>query len=158
GNGATVGGWSDQVTVKNLTTGETLVSTTVGYDPNALGAIAAGQSRPRQLAFTLPDGPRGSGTLQVTVTADSGNGVFEYNTSGTAEANNAATTTAPSDLAPYADLQVGNLRLDPVTGLQSGVTVVVRWDDRNTGARATSGSWTDSVTIRNTTTGELLGT
>ena len=36
--------------------------------------------------------------------------------------------------------------------------MVILWDDVNVGTQATAGSWTDTVSIRNVTTGQVLGT
>src|SRR5207249_771048 len=84
--------------------------------------------------------------------------VHERNTEGTAETNNAATTTQTATVAPYPDLKAENLRVEPAAGLQSGTVLVVFWDDTNTGDRATVGSWVDTLVIQNTTTGETFTT
>ena len=60
----------------------------------------------------------------VSVGTDSGNQVLERNAAGTGEANNTASVTVASALGGP-DLQVSNLRLDAVAGLQSGSAVVV---------------------------------
>ena len=85
GDGATSGNWYDHVTVVNQATGQTLVNTDVYYNAGSSGNIAAGGSTARSYGFRLPDGNPGVGNLQVTVTADSQNGLFEYNADGTAE-------------------------------------------------------------------------
>src|SRR5204862_82240 len=145
------------VVIKNLTTGETLVTAGVLYDDGGgTRPVAAGQSAPQQSAFRLPDGARGVGNIQFTVTTDSGNTVLEYTSAGTAETNNTTSYAQHAALATYPDLVVANLRLDPATGLQSGQDVVIRWDDRNAGNRATADSWTDSLVVKNLTTGETL--
>src|SRR5262249_5297305 len=56
----------------------------------------------------------------------------------------------------YPDLQVANLRAEPATGLKSGDSLTLRWDDTNTGNRATKGSWDDQVVVRNKTTKATL--
>ena len=53
-------------------------------------------------------------------------------------------------------LAVGGLTTAPSTGLLSGTSLVVRWSDTNTGTQAAVGSFNDSVTITNTTTGAVL--
>ena len=60
------------------------------YDPAAggNGSIAAGGSHANQFSYTLPDGPRGTGNIEITVVADTNNNLFEYNAGGTAETNN----------------------------------------------------------------------
>src|SRR5207244_6268226 len=106
----------------------------------------------------LPAAPRGVGPIAFTVTTDNYNQVFEYNADGTAESNNTASVTVTSALGPAPDLQVSGLSVEPATGLQSGSRLVVHWNDANTGTGAAPGSWSDSVTLRNTTTGETLTT
>jgi hypothetical protein len=130
----------------------------VPYDPAAAGNsdVAAGASRARQHTYKLPDGIPGIGQIQVTVTADSGNALFENNAQGTAEANNSGVLTFDSTIGPYPDLQVTGLTVESTGSLQSGGAVVVRWNDTNSGDRAAQGSWHDRLVIRNATTGEVL--
>ncbi|MCB1964701.1 MAG: hypothetical protein KDI64_01260, partial [Candidatus Accumulibacter sp.] len=158
GNGATSGPWVDRVTVKNRSTGEVLLSTAVAHDPAlaANGPIAAGGTHSKQYTFTLPDGLRGVGDLEVTLLADANGNLFELNPAGNGEANNAAVVTTTSTLATYPDLEVVNLRIDPPGGLVSGASFTVRWEDGNSGTRATSAGWTDLLIVRNTSTGETL--
>ena len=148
------------MSIRNVTTGETLATALLTYDPAAAGngPIAPGGSRPRQFSFTMPDLARGTGQIVFTVTTDVDNTIFESNAGGTAETNNTSSITQTSTLAPYPDLRVANLAVDPATGLQSGSGVVVHWEDTNTGSRATGGSWHDRVTVQNATTGEILVT
>ncbi len=158
GNGATPGSWDDRVVVENTTTGQTLATTTLDYDAAAQGAVAPGGAASQQFAFTLPVGMSSFGTIQFTVTTDVLNQIFEYNSAGTAQSNNTSSISAVSGLAPAADLQVANLSLAPSTGLQSGSNVVLSWDDLNAGDAATDGSWADSVTVTNQTTGATVFT
>ena len=160
GDKATSSGWTETVAIKNTTTGETLASVPLVYDPATAGSgnIGPGTSRSRQYVYQLPDGTRGIGQIQVTVTTDSGNSVFENNAGGTAETNNSSSLTASSVVGPYPDIQITGLAIDPTAGLQSGGSLTVRWNDNNSGTRATQGSWYDRVTIKNTTTGETLDT
>ena len=150
----------DRVEIKNLTTGETLASTTVPYDATAsgLGPIVPGEPRARQFNFTLPDGGRGVGQIQFSVTTDDNHAVVEYITAGDAETNNSTSLTQSSVLGEVPDLQVVNVSFDPASGIQSGTNVTVRWDDSNVGNKSTSSSWFDSVVVKNTTTGEILAT
>jgi hypothetical protein len=53
-------------------------------------------------------------------------------------------------------LTVTGLTTSPSTGLQSGMDVVVKWIDTNTGTLPAEGSFTDLVTITNATTGQVL--
>src|SRR5262249_33536738 len=135
-----------------------LASSSLLYDEAASGngSIFPGESRTRRSSFMLPDGPRGVGTIQAIVVVDVKDNIAESNGSGTGESNNSLTTTAASTIAPYPDLQVTGLGIDPSTGLQSGSALVVHWSDTNTGNLATPGGWRDLVTIKNLTTGETL--
>ncbi|MEI9924491.1 MAG: hypothetical protein WDN50_14005 [Bradyrhizobium sp.] len=114
GNLATSGSFNDLIVVKNLATGQTLVSTAVPYDPTAIGNgnIAGGTSRQRQFSFQLPDGTAGVGQIQVTATVNYQRSVVESDASG---ANNTASVTQTSALAPYPDLQVTGLSLSGVS-------------------------------------------
>jgi len=165
GTGATHGSWYDAITVTNTSTNEVLASTTLLYDASAAGngPIAAGDVRARQFVLTLPDGSRGAGQIQFSVTTDVYNQVFEFNTSGpngtsTAESNNTSSQTVTSTLAPYPDLTVSSLILSPSSGLQTGNPLAIQWTDSNTGNGPVTGSFVDHVVIQNVTTGKTLGT
>jgi hypothetical protein len=147
----------DGVVVVNTTTAETLLSTSVSYNPAVPGngAISPGGSRTLSTTFRLPDGPRGVGTLQVTIHADAFGQLTELNASGTAEANNTLVATATSVIAAYPDLQVINLNVQPGT-LASGTNVTIRWQDTNSGSATAPSSWYDRVTIVNTNSGVTL--
>jgi hypothetical protein len=158
GTRATSAGWTDLLTIRNTSTGETLATVALPYDPAAAGngSITPGGARARQYSYQLPNGTRGVGQLQVTVSIDSSQTIFENNAGGTAEANNTALLTRSSALAAYPDLQVSGLGIDGPAGVVSGGTVTVRWDDGNTGSGATTGAWTDLLVVKNTSTGETL--
>ncbi len=158
GNIPTPAGFYDNVTVVNQTTSQTLVNQQVYYDPtqNGNGAIQPGQQRARSYQFTLPNGTAGVGQLQVTVTTNSTVAFQEANTAGTASTNNSATLTTTSTLAPYPDLQVTNLAVQPASGVQSGTTLMVSWSDANTGNGAVNASFDDNVTVKNLTTNQVL--
>ena len=66
GNAAVAGPFRDHVVITNPTTGQTLETQDVAYDPglSGNGPIAAGQAIARQLAFTLPQGTAGTGQIQ----------------------------------------------------------------------------------------------
>src|SRR5262249_25410023 len=124
-------GWYDRVVLKNKTTGDTILDTLVYYDPNLAGngPTAAGQSKPRSASIPLPDGPTGAGTLELTVTVDYYNRVFELNAGGTGESNNtSAPVTTTSALAPYPDLTVSGLSVTPASP-QSGDLLSIAWND-----------------------------
>jgi hypothetical protein len=134
---------------------QTLTSASVPYDAAAAGPIGPGQSAHRQYPFTLPVGPAGAGQIQVTVTTNVNHDISERNNDGTADTNNTATLTVQSTVAAP-DLQVGSLSIEPASGLRSGSNLVVHWAEVNAGNAAAAVPFSDSVTIRHTTTGETL--
>lgn len=156
GTAATAGSFTERVSVRNTGTSQIIVNRTLLYDEAASGAINPGATRPRQLAITLPDGPAGAGNLEVTVTTDTLNNIFEQNGGGTAEANNATSVNITTTLAPYPDLQVAGLSVAPPSAWLTGSLVTVSWVITNTGNRATTGSWTENLLVRNTNTSQVI--
>jgi len=156
GNAGTSGSFTERVSVRNTGNGQIIVNRTLFYDETASGSINPGQTRNRQLAITLPDGPTGAGNLEITVTTDTLNNIFEQNGGGTAEANNAASISITTTLAPYPDLQVTSLSVAPPSAWLTGSVVTVSWVTTNTGNRATSGSWSESLLVRNTNTSQVI--
>ena len=61
-------------------------------------------------------------------------------------------------LPPQPDLLVTGLSVSPSSGLQSGGSLTVNWNDSNNGLGAVSNSFSDQVQIVNTTTGQTLAT
>ena len=153
GDGAAAGNWYDYVNVVNTTTGQTLVSTNQGYSGQN---IAAGDNTPRSYSFSMPNGAAGVGNLSVTVTADAGGSLPEYNSSGLLDTNRSANTTTTTTLADYPDLHATALAVDPSSVLQSGGTVTLDWSDSNVGDGAAAGSWSDYVNVVNSTTEQTL--
>ena len=88
------GSWNDHVTVLNTSTGQTLISADVSQ--NAGGVLPTGQSVAETYPLTLPNGNSGVGNLQITVTADSGNNLPEFNADGTPDTNRSATISLRS--------------------------------------------------------------
>ena len=153
----TGGGFSDQVIVRNTDTAAVLVNNYVAYNPNAPGngPIAPGGSLARSLSVHLPDGAPGTGNLQISVTTDAQNQLLEINPAGTGEANNTAMFSVVSSIAPYPDLQITNLSVQPGV-LASGTNVTIQWQDSNTGNGTASGNWYDHVTVVNTNSGATM--
>src|SRR5262249_48125953 len=153
GNAATQGSWNEQISVRNVSTGATLVLATIPYDASAggNGPLAPGASQARQYTFTWPSGLSSTGKYEFAVTTDSHGQILEANAAGTAETNN----TTLVDVASAPDLQIGNLAVisSPV---QAGATVTLAWNDINSGTSATPAGWYDHVVVTNATTGEQL--
>src|SRR5262249_21833313 len=93
----------------------------------------------------LPDGTAGAGTIQFTVTTDSGNAIFEYNAAGTGETNNTAGLTLSADLAHYPDLVTSHVTRGGLVG-GDPASVTVGWTVTNAGTGPGQvGSWFDDV-------------
>ena len=155
GNGSTDGSWTDHVVVTNTTTGQTIATADVPYDAATEGAIAPNGSAAVSYTFQLPNGPAGVGNLLVSVTTDYYDSILEYYPGGVGYTNNTTTITAVSTLAAYPDLQVSGLTV-VTANPQSGQPVTVDWNDANTGNGPVSGSFSDYVTVLNTTTGQTV--
>ncbi|MFO1403439.1 MAG: CARDB domain-containing protein [Azonexus sp.] len=155
---ATTGSWTDRLVVKRVDTGEVLADIVVPYDEALEGPIAGGASVARQASFVLPPGNRGAGNLSFTVTTDSAGSVSEVNPLGLAENNNTGSINLLSALAPYPDLVVANVTASPPGGWLAGDSVTLSWRTLNQGDSATSGSWTETLRVRNLTTGQPLFT
>ena len=153
GTAQVTAGWFDRVLITNQTTGAQLANQQVSVDLSSGGATF-----PRSFVFRIPDGNAGAGTLRIQVTADINNTVTEVNAAGNAESNNTATLDVASTLALYPDLQVTDLTLTPAAGWQPSSAVIVGWKTRNQGNVATAGSWIESVSVLNLTTGQTLFT
>ncbi|HNI80523.1 MAG TPA: CARDB domain-containing protein, partial [Rhodocyclaceae bacterium] len=151
----TSGSWKDQIVVRN-SRGELIYTQLVDHDEAVDGPLASGAKQSHSLTLTLPDGNRGAGTLSFRVTTDVENTVAELGSGGAAELNNAATVSVASTLSPYADLQVANLNVSPAAGWAPGSQVTLSWRDVNAGVGATSGGWTDSIVVRNLSTGRTF--
>lgn len=158
GASPTAGSWTDRVSVRNPSTSQVVGTVTVLYDESAPGAgpVLPGETRNRTAQITLPEGPSGAGSLEVIVTADSGNAIAEQNADGTGESNNSGSAGFSSALPGYPDLQVSRVAVSPTPGWSAGSVVTVAWQVTNAGPRTVSASWKDSVQVRNITSGGLL--
>jgi hypothetical protein len=154
GAGDTFTYWFDQIIVTNATTGETLLNTSVYFDP-ASGSIPSGGARNRQYNFTLPNGPAGAGDLQFIVTANAFNNQYEANAGGTAQLNNTATLEQTITLADYPDLQVAGLNATN-SQLRSGGVVGIAWSDKNSGPGTVSSLFHDRIVVVNLDTAQTL--
>ncbi|MBL9175716.1 MAG: hypothetical protein JNL10_19390, partial [Verrucomicrobiales bacterium] len=87
GNAVATAPWTTRVRILNRTTGATVFE---GTAP-AAASIAAGGSVPQSVPFTVPASPNAYGRFEISVTADTGNDLFEYVADGSAETNNSST-------------------------------------------------------------------
>jgi hypothetical protein len=151
GSLATQSSWHEQVSVRDLSTGVTLVLATLPYDASTsgYGPLAPGASQARQYSFTWPSGLSSTGKYEFAITTNSENEIFEANAAGTATTND----TTLVDIASAPDLQVRNLMVTS-SPVQSGATITLSWNDINTGVLATPAGWYDHIVVTNTTTGE----
>lgn len=86
----------------------------------ALGALASGAFRDRQVALVWPTDSSGIGNFAFSVTLDAEGTIFENNAANTGETNNSATLSVTS--AP--DLVVDQLAVTPADA-ESGAAVTV---------------------------------
>jgi len=156
GSAATAGSFTERVTIRNTGTSQIIATGTLLYDESLGGPLAPTSTRPRALVLNLPDGPASVGPLEVTVTTDYLNNLFEQNIGGTGEANNATTINTSATLAPYPDLRVLSLQTTPIDAWTTNSLVTVSWVLTNSGNRATLGAWTESLIVRNTNTTHVI--
>ena len=154
GTAAAAGDFLNRVRLVNRGSGQTLVDVTVPYVVSTSGAIGVGVSRSITHSVRVPDGSGSVGDLDIFITADSANTVFELNGTGDAESNNQAITSAVASLAPYPDLAVSNV-VAPVQTIADPANVTVSWKVENVGTlTALSGNWFDAVIA---STDEIIG-
>ncbi|HNL98807.1 MAG TPA: CARDB domain-containing protein, partial [Accumulibacter sp.] len=148
--------------VTNQSTGEVLLDQQLRCDLPADDGLPAGASVARTYTFRLAQGNAGAGNLLIQVTADQNTAasgtVVEANAAGSGETNNGASLALSATLAPYPDLQVVDLAPTPALGWLAGDLVSVGWKTRNLGTGTTSGAWTETLRVRNLTTGQTLFT
>jgi len=107
--------------------------------------IKPGQSRPRSYVYTLPDGARGVGQIEITLTADALNAVSEYNASSNAETNNSSVLTLTSAATAYPDLKVSSLQAP--ASARGGDSVTLQWTVTNHGPANASQAWSDRIIL-----------
>lgn len=154
----TTGNWNDRIVVRNTDTGAVIADISVPYDSTIDGDIAVGDARVRSVTIKLPNGSAAAGHLSFTVLVDNNNVLAESNSSSTAEGNNSATAEVDVTLAPYADLSVSDLALQPAADIQPGSNVTVSWTTHNDGNIPISAPWSEKLQIRNLSTGNIVAT
>ncbi len=113
-----VGPWAESITVRNLTLGRSLFA---GVTNDLAGPLVAGESRARSLAFTLPNTGDVYGQIEIAVTTDHNNDVFEYLPGLDAETNNLSVLDV-ANLAPALNLSLSTNRLVKGESLVATVT------------------------------------
>ncbi|MGP0068271.1 MAG: beta strand repeat-containing protein, partial [Isosphaeraceae bacterium] len=151
GDGAVANTWAEQLMVKDVTTGLTVVNAPLSFS----GGLAANggtdaHTEPLTGSYLVDS----AGQFQVTVTTNSDQGLYEDNPQG--HANAVANDTAATTFYATRDLTVTNLTQSSPASPQSGNQVTVTWTDADTGNLATTGGWNDLVTVVNTNTGVTL--
>ena len=117
--------WQDQVVIVNTTTGTTLTTADVAYDPSQYGPLNPNASVAQQFAFTLPLDATGTGNIQVSVTTNLNHTAFEQGASLVTA--NLQTYTAGTDFpAGPTMLTVGGVdfTLVPFSGTANGLGVL----------------------------------
>ncbi|WP_301102649.1 CARDB domain-containing protein, partial [Propionivibrio sp.] len=157
GDEPTAGLWQDRIIVRNTTLGGAIIGNyLVNYTDIGALPLAPGAGRPRTITLTLPDGELSVGNLSFEVMADVENDVTEHAAGGMGELNNSASIVVVSQLAPYADLQVSNLAIEPAGAWVAGQSVTVHWRVGNSGNAPVQTPWSDHLQIRNLTSGQNL--
>ncbi len=142
------GSFSDQIVIKNTTTGDVLATANVLYNATSSGNLAAGATVTQQYSFTLPNGGAGVGQIEFTVTAD-----FNQNVSTPAgEPNDTVTLTETSTLAPYAELVPSSITAP--ASVDPGAQTSVAWTLTNSGSAAATGPWTEQVFLATDASGD----
>jgi hypothetical protein len=151
GAAPTPANFNDRIVVTNRTTGERLLDTSLLYNQGATGAgaIEPGQSRARSFTFRLLDGLRGTGEIQISITADQNSAgfsvLYETNLAGDAELNNAAATVIQSAAKLYPDLRVTQVNVP--ANADAGSSIDISWRVENAGQVDTSVGWVDRIVI-----------
>ncbi len=151
GNGAVASNWTEQLVVKDVTTGVTVVNTPLSFS----GGLAANggtdaHTEPLTGSYLVDS----AGHFQVTVTTNSDQSIYEDNPQG--HANAVANDTSSTAFDATRDLTVTNLTKSSPASPQTGNQVTLTWTDSNTGILATTGGWNDLVTVVDSTTGATL--
>src|SRR3546814_14886567 len=84
------------------------------------------------------------------------NAVAEENASGTAETNNEATFACQSALAPFIDLSVSGVAVEPASGWAPGDVVTLNWTTTNSGNRPTPAGFSERILVRNASSGQQV--
>ncbi|MBP8260273.1 MAG: hypothetical protein KA118_11480, partial [Verrucomicrobia bacterium] len=146
GNRETSSGLRQRIQIRNLNTGIQVTNVELAVETSLLPA----STLPGIIECPLES----AGRYRVMVIADSADQIYEFVPVGhaVAEQNN----TAETDFDATLDLAATDLRAEPVSGLQSGASITIHWQDRNSGILPLRGNWQDRLVILNATTSETL--
>ena len=141
--------WTDAVYISPDSVLDTSAIRLISVAAPDQSPLAAGASYSRNESVTIPAG-LDTGSDFLLFVADDNDGQLE-------STNNANNVVAVPITLVAPDLQVTGLNVQPSNPV-SGSTLVVGWNDANTGDAATSTGWVDSVSIVNTSTNQTLVT
>lgn len=145
GNTLAVGAFYERVFVRNTNTAEVLLNTLVPYTPtiSGNGDISPATFRAREQSYRIPEGTRGVGGLEITVTVDALSQLVEHNPQGNAEANNDTVLRITVAGRPYPDLVVTSVTAPG--NAQTGQQIPVIWTVRNQSSVAATNGWSDHL-------------
>ncbi|MCB1942384.1 MAG: LEPR-XLL domain-containing protein, partial [Candidatus Accumulibacter sp.] len=148
------GNWHDRIVIRNLDSGQVVTDVLLAHDQAAGGSgeIAAGDSQHRSHLVSLPAGGSAAGRLRVIVMADADDVVRESSVDGANERNNAMAADIDVVRAPYSELHVEKLALDPAATFDPGAAVTVSWETVNRGTQAAAAGWSERLEVRNVST------
>lgn len=152
GNGVADSDWAENVVVRNSSS-TVIASRGAAYEISAPGngVIGSGEFRNRSLTFEVPNNLNAYGLFTITVTSDSGQALFEYNSAAAAEQNNSSAVQILS--AP--DLTPTGVNVTAVGPLVSGASLTIQWTNQNNGTADAAVGFYDRVVIARST-GEVL--
>jgi hypothetical protein len=143
--------FQEQVSVRNLTTGQVILLQSQQFSASQASPFAAGATATRSMIFAWPSGFNSTGQFEFDITVDSAGQVIEA-VPFVSRTDNTGSTTALS--AP--DLAISGLHVVSPTTPRSGSTVTIGWTDANNGNVVTPVGWNDRVRVVNLTTGALI--
>lgn len=116
GSAATPSGWTDRVTIRRVSSGETLATANLAY---AGLAVDVNGRITRSLQLRLPDGAAGAGDLRVVVETDIAGSYYYAAVVEENEGNNSATLNFTSSVTSYPDLTVTTVTAPPARAAAS---------------------------------------
>lgn len=136
--------FQERIRVVHDTTDELLVGAAVTYDPATEGVIAAGGGIDRTQVIAIPHGSGAVGEFTVTIATDAEDDLYEFNSLGDAQVNNAAATMLSVTLAPYPDLVTTSVTA-PAQTIADPARVTVQWTVENAGTLDAADAWHDVI-------------